>query len=115
MSIFGQLCDRPLQHAANRSMELADFVRPKSVTWASRMNSRLPEDLIGIDVANSGDEVLTEQQPFDRSPSACQKITPSGESEVTLKGLNPQPLEGLKILLGLHDIHVAETPLVYEA
>jgi hypothetical protein len=113
-SILGQLNDRPLQHAANRPVEPADLVWPEAVAQASGMDPRLPEDLIRIDVADSGDEVLTKQQPFDRSPSCRQELTPSRESEVTLEGLNPQPLEGLKVLLGLHDIHVAKTPLVDE-
>src|SRR5713101_6666803 len=94
MFILGQLCDGPLQHAANRSVEPADLVR--------------------IDVANSGDEVLTEQQPLDRAPSACQEFTPSGERESTLERFDAKPLEWPKVLLGLHHIHVAKTPLVYE-
>lgn len=115
MSILGQLGDRPLQHAANRFMEPGDFVGPEAVGRASRMNPSLPEDLIRIDVANTGDEVLTEQQPFDRSPSPRQEFTPSGESESVLERLDAQPLEWPKGLLGLHDIHVAKTPLVDEA
>ena len=114
MSILGQLCDGPLQHAANRSMEPADLVRTDSVAGVSWMNPRLPEDLIRIDVANSGDEVLTEQQPLDRAPSACQEFTPSGERESTLERFDAKPLEWPKVLLGLHHIHVAKTPLVYE-
>ncbi len=114
MSVLGELCDRALQHAANRSMEPADLIRTESVARAIWMNPRLPEDLIRIDVANSGDEVLTEQQPLDRAPSACQEFTPSGERESTLERFDAEPLERPKVLLDLHHIHVAKTPLVYE-
>src|SRR5574337_513875 len=98
MSILGQLYDRSLQHPANRAMEPADLARPEAVAGTGRMDPRLPE-----------------KQPFDRSPSARQEPTPSGESEGTLEGLDPQPLERPKVLLGLHKIHVAKTPLVHEA
>jgi len=96
-------------------MEPVDLIRTESVAQASRMDPSLPEDFIRIDVANAGDEVLTEQQPFDRSPAARQELSPSGESEGTPKGLDTQPLEGSEVLLGLHDVHVAKTPLVHEA
>ena len=50
-------------------------------------------DLIGVDVADAGDERLVEEQRFQRATSAPQARSESGEVEAVAKGIRSEARE----------------------
>ncbi len=67
-SVARQASGGPPQHGADRIVEPRDVGGPQGAECPRRMQAGLEQDLIGVNVADPGDHVLTQQQRLERAP-----------------------------------------------
>lgn len=79
--------DRLSQHLHDRRGQSALSSGPETVATTSRSETSAVADLIGVDVADAGDERLVEEQWFQRATSAPEARSESGEVEAVAKGI----------------------------
>lgn len=85
--------DRLSQHVDDRRGQSALSGGPETVAATSRSETSAVADLIGVDVADAGDERLVEEQRFQRATSAPQARSESGEVEAVTKGIRSEARE----------------------
>lgn len=85
--------DRLSQHVHDRRGQSALSGEPETVATTSRSETSAVADLIGVDVADAGDERLVEEQRFQRATSAPEARSESGEVEAVAKGIRSEARE----------------------
>src|SRR2546421_1294534 len=85
------------------------------VNRSGRMYASLPEDLVSIDIADTGDQVLTQQQRLNGATTAMQHAVPARQSERGAERLEAQAGHGREFDVRRHQVHVAESSLINEA
>ena len=85
--------DRLSQHVHDRRGQSALSSETETVATTSRSETSAVADLIGVDVADAGDERLVEEQRFQRATSAPEARSESGEVKAVAKGIRSEARE----------------------
>ena len=82
--------DSGLERSADTAVEGADLARIELAGSLSRIESRPPKRLVGVDVSDPGEGSLIEQSGLDRSPSAREPFGQLGGRESALERLEAE-------------------------
>ncbi len=81
--------DRLGQDVAQRPVQPADVVGAERVRVAERVEPRPPESLVGVDVADAGEEVLVHQQRLEPAAAPGEQLREPPRGEVVGEWLGP--------------------------
>ena len=84
-----------LQHGTQRPVQLALLRGVQAGATAQRMQTRAPERLIGVDVADAGDKALVHQQRLQSALAPSDALAKVGQRERFVKRLRAEGGEEL--------------------
>src|SRR5579885_3368695 len=85
------MLDAQHQHVADGCMQASYFVWRERLRLAQRMNARVKERFIRVDIANARDTRLVEQQRLHLAGASGQKAGKRGRRKLLAERLQPQP------------------------
>src|SRR5580692_902302 len=71
-------------------MQPSRFYLVQCVRAAPRIEPRVPKRFTRIDIANSRDVGLVEQELFQRTPGSCEQFAEPGDSKPARKRIDPK-------------------------
>ena len=74
--------DRCVQHALGLLVEIVEGVSIQPRDAGSGMEADLEQDLVGIDVADPGEDLLVHQRRFDLTPPPFEPLSEGGEIQI---------------------------------
>ena len=85
--------DARLQRLAQRPVQARRFLVGKRLGRAGGVDARAKQRFIGIDIADSRNELLLQQPRFDRQPAPTQARAKAGCCEIVAERLGTQVLQ----------------------
>src|SRR5579885_2020928 len=92
--------DAQRQHLADSGMQASHFIWGERLRLTQRMNARVKERFICVDIANARDTRLIEQQRLHLAGASGQKAGQRGGRKLLAEWLQPQPSKGARKFCG---------------
>jgi hypothetical protein len=104
--------DRRAQHTLSLRVEIMEGISIQSPDARPGMEADLEENLVGVYVADPGEDSLVHQRRLDLTPPPFESLSES--REIQAQWVKPQLVLQDKAVRVLDQVHFAEQPLVVE-